>query len=133
MNHSAIHHFASLLIEKVPSSNWDFRFFACNKQVEEEIAASVKMVELLSTLEPNCGAVGCAIGHARAAFPNLPNGYRLPEVLEILGIEPRDGEKLFGFGFNGTSQIYKKPLSEVTAADVGHALLRYAEEGAWWR
>lgn len=128
LNEPAIRHFAAFLSEKLHPELWDFKMVRGWYGPGERPVYDAATTELLARNEP-CGAVACAIGLAPVVFPSLGHHPGVGDVAAILGMPVEDADCIFG----GTVYLHRQFMSDVTPHDVAAALLRYIDEGAWWR
>ena len=134
MNRTNGEHFVSFLRYKVLEENWDFSVVFSMMGLEYTAEEQKEQKALLLELKP-CGAVACAIGHARAAFSLLQgDDYKVDEELRgILDMPEDDFNTIFGYYERYTVEVYDTDNAKrVTKNQVADALERYMDEGAFW-
>lgn len=138
MNPGAMIHLAEGLECKILDSLWSFA-------VVQDYTAEAKytpdgprtITERLGTLDPNCGAVGCAVGWAPVFFPGIVPDIR--DVCKVLDIPLLDACVLFGFRGHRLLEddepvpwIYPgspEDDRDVTRRDVATKIREYVENG----
>ena len=133
MNRTNIEHFVSFLRHKVPEENWDFSVVFSMVALEYTTNECAEQKALLLELKP-CGAVACAVGHARAAFSLVQGDNHIDEELrDILDIAEDDFNTIFGYDERYIVEVYDTEYTKkVTKNQVADALERYMDEGAFW-
>lgn len=112
---------ADHLETKVTDYCWEYGVVWCNLEAwKEDEPYRWKQWKQDVINQRDCGSVGCAIGHARALFPDfdrVPRAAHTPE--NFFGITPKESRALFhgeGYGLN---------LNTSTRFDVAAAIRQF--------